>query len=76
MQFSIDRKIDSIDQKCLWLIQQQSGINQTMQIQDKILIAILICRETDSVDQKSKKKEFWKTGEFYAETPQNIVFYE
>ena len=35
----------------------------------KIFIAILIGRETASIDRKSGKLEFWKTEQFNAETP-------
>ena len=43
----------------------------------KFLIAILIDRETDSIDQKSRKKDiFEKQSNFMQKTPQSIVFHE
>ena len=55
MQFLIDRKLDSIDQKCLQLIQQRSSTNRNGQIQTKFLITISIGRATGSIDRKSGK---------------------
>ena len=60
MRFSIDQKIDLIDQKYIRLIQQRSSIDRTRQIQKKILIAISINRETGSIDRKSGKIKFLK----------------
>ena len=60
MRFSIDQKIDLIDQKYIQMIQQRSSIDRTRQIQNKILIAISIGRETGSIDQKFGKIKFLK----------------
>ena len=53
-----------------------SNSDRVGQIQNKILIAFSIGRETDSIDRKSGKHNFLKTEQFYVETPQSIVFYE
>ena len=50
-------------------IQHQLSIDRTRHIQTKILITISISREIGSIDRKSRKKKFWKTEQFYAETP-------
>ena len=60
MRFLIDRKLDSIDQKCLRLIQNQSSIDQNTQIETKILITILIDREIGSIDRNFGKTNFLK----------------
>ena len=57
-------------------IQHQLSIDRTRHIQTKILITISISREIGSIDRKSRKKKFWKTKQFYAETPQSTIFYE
>ena len=64
MRFSIDQKIDLIDQKYIQMIQQRSSIDRTRQIQNKILIAISISRETGSIDRKFGKIKFWKNQIF------------
>ena len=43
--------------------------------QTKIFIAILIGRETASIDRKSGKVKFWKTVQVNAETPQSTLCY-
>ena len=60
MRFSIDRKLDSIDRKCLRLIQNQSSSDWNGQIQTKILIAFSIGRAIGSIDQKFGKQNFLK----------------
>ena len=46
--------------KVLWLIQHQLSIDQNTQSLAKILIAILIGRETGSIDRNSGKNNFLK----------------
>ena len=59
IQFSIDKKLDSINWKCLRLIQKQSSSDWNDQIQTKILITFFISRETVSIDRKSGKHNFF-----------------
>ena len=60
MWFSIDRNLDSIDRKCLLLIQQQLSTDRNRQNQTKFLIAISIGRETGLIDWNSGKINFLK----------------
>ena len=49
---------------------------ESSRFKPKFLNTISISRVIGSIDWKSGKHNFWKTEQFYAETPQSIVFYE
>ena len=78
--------MDTKTMQCMWILNTNDAWKKFGQIlknwiesgrfKPKFLIAILINRETASIDWKSGKVNFWKTKQVNAETPQSTLFYE